>query len=422
MGSCETDCAFAADAEEIERVVPAATFNGIVREDGRIDARNYIGVWTTVNCSATVAIGIAAHLDARRFREFREVSGVVAFAHQWGCCIDAAGEGMQLLRRTLAGYAHHPNFGGILLVGLGCETNEISRLMEGGGLAEREVCRSFTIQDAGSTAEAIEKGIAVVNEMLPRASRVARQPVPASHLVPGLECGGSDGYSGVSANPALGVAADLLVRHGGTAVLSETPGIYGAEHLLTRRAVSATVGRKLLERIKWREDRAARNRGEINNNPTPGNKAGGVTTILEKSLGAVAKGGTMRLEAVYEYAELIDKRSCFIDTPGYDPVSVTGLVAGGVNVVCFTTGRGSAYGVCSSPSLKLGTNMALWKRQQEDIDLNCGTILDGDASVEEIGEEIFQMILRTASGEKTKSEIDGYGQDEFAPWLVGAVM
>jgi altronate hydrolase len=259
--------------------------------------------------------------------------------------------------------------------------------------------------------------------MLPHANAVARQKVPASHLVVGLQCGGSDGYSGITANPALGAAVDTLVRHGGTAILSETPEIYGAEHLLTRRAVSRAVGEKLVARIKWWEDYTARNKGEMNNNPSPGNKAGGLTTILEKSLGAVAKGGTTNLVDVYEYAEPVTARGfVYMDTPGYDPVSATGQVAGGANLIVFTTGRGSAYGCAPSPSLKLSTNTALWVRQEEDIDLNCGGIADGTASVDSIGAELFELMLATASGRKSKSEVHGYGQSEFVPWYLGAVM
>jgi altronate hydrolase len=259
--------------------------------------------------------------------------------------------------------------------------------------------------------------------MLPHANQVTRERVAASHLVLGLQCGGSDGYSGITANPALGAAVDRLVRHGGTAILSETPEIYGAEHLLTRRAVSKDVADKLISRIKWWEEYTARNKGEMNNNPSPGNKAGGLTTILEKSLGAVAKGGTTNLVAVYEYAEPVTARGfVYMDTPGYDPVSATGQVAGGANMICFTTGRGSAYGCAPSPSLKLATNTALWNRQEEDVDINCGEIVDGTASVDEIGERFFRMILDTASGQKSKSELHGYGQNEFVPWYLGAVM
>jgi len=283
--------------------------------------------------------------------------------------------------------------------------------------------RTFSIQDTGGTARTIARGVEMVKEMLPDADRVERRSVPASHLVLGLQCGGSDGYSGITANPALGAAVDLLVRHGGTAILSETPEIYGAEHLLTRRAVSRDVGEKLVERIRWWEDYTARNKGEMNNNPSPGNKAGGLTTILEKSLGAVAKGGTTNLVAVYEYAEPVTAKGfVYMDTPGYDPVSATGQVAGGANMICFTTGRGSAYGCAPSPSLKLATNTALWNRQEEDIDINCGEIVDGTSTVEAMGERFFRMILDTASGKKTKSELHGYGQNEFVPWYLGAVM
>ena len=239
----------------------------------------------------------------------------------------------------------------------------------------------------------------------------------------GLQCGGSDGYSGITANPALGNAVDRLVAHGGTAILSETPEIYGAEHLLTRRAVSREVGEKLIARIKWWEDYTARNHGEMNNNPSPGNKAGGLTTILEKSLGAVAKGGTTNLVEVYEYAQPVDSDGfVYMDTPGYDPVSATGQVAGGANMIVFTTGRGSAYGCAPSPSLKLSTNTELWQRQEEDMDINCGEIVDGAATIEQLGERLFELSWQRPRASRTKSESFGYGQNEFVPWQLGAVM
>jgi altronate hydrolase len=311
----------------------------------------------------------------------------------------------------------------VLIVGLGCEANQISALLGAQALAEGPLLRTFSIQDSGGTAKAIAKGVDMIREMLPLANQVTRESVPARHLTLGLQCGGSDGYSGITANPALGAAVDLLVRHGGTAILSETPEIYGAEHLLTRRAASRAVGEKLIERIKWWEDYTARNKGEMNNNPSPGNKAGGLTTILEKSLGAVAKGGTTNLVAVYEYAEPVTAKGfVYMDTPGYDPVSATGQVAGGANMICFTTGRGSAYGCAPAPSLKLATNTALWNRQEEDIDINCGEIVDGTSTVEQMGERFFRLMLDTASGGKTKSERHGYGQNEFVPWYLGAVM
>ena len=423
MGDFSRDYDFCVDIKPVEYVADQATFRGIVRPDGRVATRNYIGILTTVNCSATVAEGIASNFSAERLRACPNVDGVVALTHGMGCGMDTNGEGMRMLQRVVAGYARHANFAGILIVGLGCEANQIESLITAQSLTQSSRLQAFTIQDTGGTSRTIARGVAAVEAMLPTANQVAREAVPASHLVLGLECGGSDGYSGITANPALGAAADLLVRHGGTAVLGETPEVYGAEHLLTRRAVSRQVGEKLLERIRWWEDYTSRNKGEMNNNPTPGNKAGGLTTILEKSLGAVAKGGTMPLAAVYEYAEQIDRKGfVFMDTPGYDPVSVTGMVAGSCNIVCFTTGRGSAYGCAPSPSLKLATNTALWTRQGEDIDINCGGILDGEETVEQAGRRIFEAILRAASGEKTKSEQHGYGKNEFVPWQVGAVM
>jgi altronate hydrolase len=427
MGAFDRDYAFGVDARPTAYIEPAATFQGIVRRggpnDGKVATRNYIGILSTVNCSATVARGIAGHFTGERLGAFPNVDGVVALTHGSGCGMDTHGEGMQILRRTLGGYAKHANFAGVLIVGLGCEANQISALLGSEALSEGPLLRTFSIQDTGGTAKTIARGVALIEEMLPPANAVTREPVPASNITVGLQCGGSDGYSGITANPALGAAVDLLVRHGGTAILSETPEIYGAEHLLTRRAVSREVGEKLVSRIRWWEDYTARERGEMNNNPSPGNKAGGLTTILEKSLGAVAKGGTTNLVEVYEYAQPVTARGfVYMDTPGYDPVSATGQVAGGANMIVFTTGRGSAYGCAPAPSLKLATNTALWVRQEEDIDLNCGEIVDGGATVAEIGERLFAMMLDTASGTKSKSEVHGYGQSEFVPWYVGAVM
>jgi len=331
--------------------------------------------------------------------------------------------GMQVLERTMAGYATHPNFGAVLAIGLGCEANQLKSWLSHSGLTEGKTLQTFNIQDSGGTAKTVAKGIALVKAMLPDINLSKRQACSAAHLTVGLQCGGSDGYSGISANPALGAAVDLLVAHGGTAILSETPEIYGAEHLLTRRAVSRAVGEKLVQRIRWWEHYTAMHSGEMNNNPSPGNKAGGLTTILEKSLGAVAKGGTTNLQAVYEYAEKVDVHGfVYMDTPGYDPVSATGQVAGGANLICFTTGRGSAYGCAPSPSLKLATNSALWEKQSDDIDINCGVIVDGNTSVQAMGQVIFERILSCASGESSKSELHGYGQNEFVPWQLGAVM
>src|SRR5512133_2613496 len=425
-GDFERDYAFGADVKP-ESARREATFMGIKRADGRVATRNYIGILSSVNCSATAARAIADHFSRQNnpaaLAAFPNVDGVVALTHGTGCGMDSDGLGLQILQRTLAGYATHANFAAVLVVGLGCESNQINAWLANSSLREGDTLRAFSIQDTGGTAKTVAKGIALVKDMLPRANAVQREPCSAAHITIGLQCGGSDGYSGISANPALGAAVDLLVAHGGSAILSETPEIYGAEHLLTRRAVTREVGEKLIERIKWWEHYTHVNDGEMNNNPSPGNKAGGLTTILEKSLGAVAKGGTSNLQAVYEYAQPVTSRGfVYMDTPGYDPVSATGQVAGGANLICFTTGRGSAYGCAPSPSLKLATNTALWQRQEEDMDLNCGEIIDGGTSIQEMGQRIFEQVLATASGEQSKSEKHGYGQNEFVPWQVGAVM
>jgi altronate hydrolase len=330
---------------------------------------------------------------------------------------------MDVLRRTLAGYARHPNMAAVVVLGLGCEANQVAGLMNAEKLDSGPKLIPMTIQDEGGVSKTVMRATGFIRELLPDANRVTRQPVPASHLILALQCGGSDGYSGISANPALGAAVDLLVRHGGTAVLSETPEIYGAEHLLTRRAASRAVGEKIVERIRWWEEHCARTGGEMNNNPSPGNKAGGLTTILEKSLGAVAKGGTTNLVEVYKYAEPITARGfVYMDSPGYDPVSATGQVAGGANVLCFTTGRGSVFGCKPTPSIKLATNTALYRRMTDDMDINCGTIVDGEETIQQCGQRIFDLILRVASGEQTKSEALGIGDDEFEPWKIGATM
>ncbi len=404
-----------------------ASFMGIQRLDGRVATRNYIGILSSVNCSATAARAIADHFSRRTnpqaLAAFPNVDGVVALTHGTGCGMASEGLGMSILERTLAGYATHANFAGVLVVGLGCEANQINAWLAHSSLREGEELQVFNIQDSGGTTKTVNKGIALVQAMLPKANLAQRVPCSASHITIGLQCGGSDGYSGISANPALGAAVDLLVAHGGTAILSETPEIYGAEHLLTRRAVRPEIADKLIARIKWWEQYTRNNDGEMNNNPSPGNKAGGLTTILEKSLGAVAKGGTTNLQAVYEYAETVRAAGfVYMDTPGYDPVSATGQVAGGANLICFTTGRGSAYGCAPSPSLKLSTNTALWQRQEDDMDINCGEIIDGTSSIAQMGQRIFDLVLATASGTHSKSELHGYGQSEFVPWQVGAVM
>ncbi|MGE5130637.1 MAG: UxaA family hydrolase [Sphingomonadaceae bacterium] len=422
MADFARDYSFCSDRKDTDFVTPQATFQGIVRADGRVATRNYIGILTSVNCSATVARMIADHFR-NRLDAYPNVDGVVALTHKTGCGMASEGEPVELLRRTMAGYARHPNFFAVQMVGLGCEANQINSLLSVHKLQRSDKLAAYTIQEKGGTMKAVREGIARVEALLPEANKARRERVPASHLVLGLQCGGSDGYSGISANPALGAAVDLLVRHGGTAILSETPEIYGAEHLLTRRAISKQVGEKLVARIRWWEEYTRRNGNEMNNNPSPGNKAGGLTTILEKSLGAVAKGGTTNLVDVYEYAEpVMAKGFVYMDTPGYDPVSATGQVAGGANMICFTTGRGSAYGCKPAPSLKLATNSPLFVHQEEDMDFNCGTVVDGTESIADAGKRFFELILRTASGAKSKSEQWGYGEDEFAPWVLGATM
>jgi altronate hydrolase len=421
----ERDYAFCADARPDDPLPPEmrATFEGYRRDNGRTGTRNYIGILTSVNCSASVARFAAAEVERSGILDaYPGVDGVVAIVHGTGCGHAAYGEGFEVLRRTQWGYASHPNFAGVVMVGLGCEVFQIGRMKQEYGLTETDTFRTLTIQETGGTKKTMAAIVDAVRAMLPLAARARRETRPASELVLALQCGGSDGYSGLTANPALGAASDRLVRHGGTSILSETPEIYGAEHLLTRRAVSREVGERLVARIRWWEDYTAKNGGEMNNNPSPGNKAGGLTTILEKSLGAIAKGGQANLQAVYEYAELVRSRGfVYMDTPGYDPVAATGQVAGGANLIAFTTGRGSAFGAKPAPSIKLATNSDIYRRMIDDMDIDCGDILDG-VSVEAKGEEIFRTVLDVASGRKTKSEELGYGDLEFVPWQIGAVM
>ena len=400
-----------------------ATFQGYRRANGKAGTRNYVGILTSVNCSTTVAGFIAREVERSGILDdYPNIDGIVALKQANGCVIDYRGVIFDTLKKTTWGYATNPNMGGVIMVGLGCEGFQIPRLKEAYGVTESETFRTMTIQEVGGTRKTVEAGVEAVRAMLPTVNNVRRQTLPASELTLALQCGGSDGYSGITANPALGVAADILVRNGGTAILSETPEIYGAEHLLTRRAASREVGQKLVDIIHWWEDYTARNNMEMNNNPSPGNKLGGLTTILEKSLGAAAKGGTTALTAVYNYADPVtEKGFVFMDTPGYDPVSATGQVAGGANILAFTTGRGSAYGCKPTPSIKLATNTPIYERMIEDMDMNCGDILDG-VSVEEKGRQIFDEILAVASGKKSKSELLGYGDNEFVPWQIGATM
>lgn len=426
MGDHDRDYRFGTEVNPVPRAADDAqrSFLGYRRKDGRVGTRNYIAVCSTVNCSATVSRYIAdAFNRTDALAPFPNIDGVVAFAHGTGCGMAGRGDGFDNLERTIWGHATHPNVGAVLIVGLGCEVFQISALADKYDLSDGDRFHRMTIQGTGGTRKTIEEAVARISELLPTANAVERAPCPAAEISVALQCGGSDGMSGISANPALGRAVDLLVAQGGTAILAETPEIYGAEHLLARRAVSPDVGEKLIERIRWWEHYTAVNGGEMDNNPTPGNKAGGLTTILEKSLGAVAKGGTSPLMGVYRYGEPVDVRGfVFMDSPGYDPASVTGQVASGANVVCFTTGRGSAFGCKPAPSIKLATNSRTYETMIEDMDINCGDIADGDATVEAKGEEIFEEILAVASGKTTKSEALGLGDNEFVPWQVGAVM
>ncbi len=399
------------------------TFMGYHRASGRVGTRNYIAVLTSVNCSATAARMIAAHFTPEIMAEYPNVDGVTAFVHGTGCGMAGDGDGFEALQRVMWGYAKNPNIGAVLMAGLGCEMNQIDWLIEAYGLTPGPLFQSMNIQDVGGLRNSVDLGIAKITAMLPLVNAAERAPAPASALMVALQCGGSDAWSGITANPALGHACDLLVAQGGTGVLAETPEIYGAEHLLTARATDRATGEKLIALIKWWEDYTARNKGSMDNNPSPGNKAGGLTTILEKSLGAAAKGGTTPLTGVYKYGEPVTARGfTFMDSPGYDPASVTGQIASGCTLVAFTTGRGSAFGAKPSPSMKIATNTRMYDRMRDDMDINAGRILTDAASVEELGREIYEMWLRIASGEATKSESQGLGDYEFVPWQIGAVM
>lgn len=420
----DRDPGFCEDVRPVDYVPEneRATFMGIVRPDGRVATRNFIGILGSVNCSSTAIKKIAEYFTPERLVDYPNVDGVVAFAQTSGCGMSSPSYHFDVLRRTIAGYATHPNLAGALIVGLGCERNQVAGLVESQGLKMGDNLRTLVMQDTGGTRATIEAGVALVKEMLPRANQIQRVPVSAAHLKIGLECGGSDGFSGITANPALGAAMDILVRHGGTAILSETPEIHGVEFMLTRRAVTPEVGKKLLDRLAWWEEYTRGQNGQFNGVVGPGNQAGGLANIFEKSLGSAMKGGTTPLQAVYEYAEPIDKAGfVFMDSPGYDPVASTGQIASGANLICFTTGRGSMFGSKPAPTIKLSSNTPMFKRLEEDMDINCGLVLDGELTVDQMGERIFQQILRHASGEQTKSELLGLGDHEFVPWHLGIV-
>lgn len=424
-GELNLDYAFCSEVPPEPTPIHGRTFQGFRRQNGKFGTRNYIGIVSTVNCSATTSKYAADKFNTEILEQFPNVDGVVPLIHKGGCAIQYGGEDHQQLTRTLANVARHPNIGAYIVIGLGCETAQASFLMENGGLLQLGNSPSpnqplvMNIQDQGGVAKTVARAVAQIREMLPEVNKARREPIPVSELMLGLECGGSDGNSGTTANPALGYCSDMLVAHGGTSVLSETPEIYGGEHLLTRRAVTRDVGEALLERIRWWVDYTALFGQRIDINPSVGNKKGGLTTIYEKSLGAIAKGGTSALRGVYKYGEAIDRKGFVImDTPGYDPASVTGLIAGGTHVVCFTTGRGSCFGCKPVPTMKIATNTPMYERMVDDMDINAGKILDG-ASLEEVGREIFEEVIAVASGKKTKSEAQGIGDEEFHPWTFG---
>ncbi len=424
LGEFHHDPAFGEDVRPVAFVPEAerAQFQGIVRADGRVATRNFIGILSSVNCSSTVIHRIAAHFTPERLAAYPHVDGVVAFAQTSGCGMASPSEHFDVLRRTIAGYVRHPNLAGALIVGLGCERNQVLDLVSSQGLREDTLMKTLVMQDTGGTRATVAAGIAAIEAMLPIANAVRRVPVSASHLKIGLECGGSDGFSGITCNPALGAAMDILVRHGGTAILSETPEIHGVEHMLTRRAVSAEVGQKLLDRLAWWAEYTRGTNVQFNGVVGHGNQQGGLANIFEKSLGSAMKAGTTPLQEVYRYAEPISTSGfVFMDSPGYDPVASTGQIASGANLICFTTGRGSMFGSKPAPTIKLASNSPMYQRLEEDMDINCGRILDGELSVQEMGQQIFEQILRHASGEPTKSEALGLGDHEFVPWHLGVV-
>ncbi|MHB8863395.1 MAG: UxaA family hydrolase [Pirellulaceae bacterium] len=409
--------------------ITGRTFLGYRRSGGRVGTRNYVAVISTVNCSASVSKYIARRFGPAELAEFPHVDGVVAFTHYSGCGLQFAGTAHAMLNRVLAGMAQHPNIGAYVLVGLGCEQAEMDYLLRehrlvqiAGADAGESGPPVLTMQDQGGTARTVEAGVAKVRELLPLVNAARREPFPASEIILATNCGGSDGNSGITANPALGVASDMIVACGGTTILAETTEIYGAEHLLTRRARTVEVADKLLERIEWWKWYTGLFGVDIDNNPSVGNKKGGLTTIAEKSLGAVAKAGSTALIDVVQYAEPVRTRGLVImDTPGYDPASVTGLVAGGANIVVFTTGRGSCFGCKPTPSIKVATNTPMYNRMRDDMDINAGVILEG-TPVEAVGKQIFEEILDVASGKPTKSEQLGIGDEEFIPWTVGPTL
>jgi altronate hydrolase len=425
QGELELDYGFSEDYRPVEYVPEAErrTFQGFRRKDGRFGTRNYVAVLATVNCSSTATRRVVDHFNNPEIMaKYPNVDGVIAFPTKGGCGAHYGSQYLGMLQRTMAGMVDHPNVAAYVILSLGCETNQPDDLIVNTDLGNGTTPTVLTIQLDGGFEKTVLAGIAAVEQLLPEANKAVREEIPASEIVLALQCGGSDGWSGVTANPALGYACDLLVKQGATVVLGETSEVYGGEHILTRRAVSKEVGQKLVDKIHWWEDYTSMFGASIDNNPSPGNKLGGLTTIYEKSLGAIAKAGTTPMTDVVDYAERITgKGFIHMDTPGYDPVSATGQVAGGCNVIVFTTGRGSAFGFKPSPSIKVATNSELYAKQEPDMDINAGKMLDG-LTLEEMGTEIFEEVLAVASGKPTKSELSGLGEEEFNPWIIGATL
>jgi len=420
LGYQELDFAYEYPTGETPIPIPPAsgsTFMGYVREDGRVGTRNYIAVVAASNCAAHTAELIAESFRNEKLPD--NIDGVVAFPHGEGCAMAIGPDTIQL-QRTLAGTLAHPNVAAAVILGLGCETNQISHYL-GDSAPRSSRLVGMTLQESGGTTGALETARRHIRALIEECAGEKRTEVSASKLVVGLNCGGSDSFSGITANPALGVASDMLAAIGAASVLAETTEIFGAEHLLVRRARNRDVADKLLGFIKGYKIYLNRFGGSFDDNPSPGNKEGGLTNILEKSLGAVAKAGTSPLNDAVDYAApVVTPGFVFMNTPGYDPVSLTGLAAGGCNLIAFTTGRGSAIGFPTVPVLKISTNTNTARRMKDNMDINAGVIADGEATIEQVGKDIFDTLLRVASGEKTKAE--KLGHREFVPWRIGPVM
>ncbi|MFN5064108.1 MAG: UxaA family hydrolase [Pseudomonadota bacterium] len=412
------------------------SFLGYPRDDGRVGTRNFILIASTVNCSATVVRGIASAIKPL-LADYPNIDGVLGITHKTGCGIVYGTPQHDQFARVIAGYAKHPNVSRCLMIGLGCEVGGIpylsgnkdfvpeTALRKGapGEHVKRGRVEAFTMQDVGGTRKAIELGVSIIKEWLPEVNALKRVSTPISKLVLGTNCGGSDGYSGLTANPAVGEVVDILTAAGATGILAETPETFGAHHIFARRAVTPEVGKRLIEKIQWWEEYTAKFGASCDGNPSSGNKEGGLTTILEKSLGAAMKGGSTALNAVYDYGQQVDQHKGFVfmDTPGLDPTSVTGLLAGGANMIVFTTGRGSCFGSKPAPTVKVATNSTMYQRMIDDMDINAGCIIEGTPR-SEVARELFEQIIAVASGAKSKSEAFGYGDEEFAPWDIGPTM